>query len=408
MKKAGKEFRSRFLSQNANFSYIPQSDRYLFSFDQPKYKFAIIGTGIMGQEHLKTTLLEGRATIRGIYDPQKLSIEKTKQLFSVYAPQETLVVYDSLQEACSDPDVDGLIICSPNYTHIDVLREAARSRKHILLEKPMATTIQDAWEMVKIARTYKAVFQVGLQYRYKSIYTEAIHETLERKVIGDIKTIGLLEHRIPFLDKVGQWNKFSKYSGGTLVEKCCHYFDLLNLFAQSRPQHVFATGDMSVNFLDFTYKHEKSDIIDNAFVTVIYRNGVRAQFNLCMFSPLFFEEIILCGDGGRLRAYENEDFLSNPRPKSHLEIVCGENGPSRIATPCYPFYIEQSGHNGATYYEHKYFVDTIEGMKTNTATADDGFWAVVVGVAAENSIKTGGVVDIETLLRESGINPDAL
>jgi myo-inositol 2-dehydrogenase/D-chiro-inositol 1-dehydrogenase len=86
------------------------------------------------------------------------------------------------------------------------------------------------------------------------------------------------------LDKVKQWNKFSKFSGGTLVEKCCHYFDLLNMFSQSRPVSVFATGSQAVNFLEFEYNGEKSDILDNAIVSVVYENGVRASFNLCMFA----------------------------------------------------------------------------------------------------------------------------
>lgn len=403
MKKSGKEFRSRFLSQNPNFDYLVKRDKYLFSFDEPKYKFNIIGAGLMGREHMKITLLEGRATIQGIYDPNQLSVEKAKQEFSIYSPHKELIVYNSLNEACSDPEVDGLIISTPNYTHIDIVKEAIKSRKHILLEKPMATKVIDAYEITQTAKNYDAVFQMGLQYRYKSIYVEAIHEAIERKMIGDIKTISLLEHRIPFLDKVNQWNKFSRYSGGTLVEKCCHYFDLLNLFSRSRPKTVFATGSMSVNFIDFKYDNQKSDIIDNACVIVIYENDVRASFNLCMFSPMLYEEIILCGDEGRLKAFENEDFLSSPRPKSHLEIMCGENKPSKITTPCYPAYIEQSGHNGATYYEHVNFIDNIEGLKTNAATADEGFWAIVVGVAAEESIKTGNLIRIDDLIKESGI-----
>jgi predicted dehydrogenase len=79
-----------------------------------------------------------------------------------------------------------------------------KSGKHILLEKPMATTIADAWEIAQTAKAHPAVFQIGLQYRYKPIYVEAIHAALERKTIGDIKTITILEHRFPFLDKVGQ------------------------------------------------------------------------------------------------------------------------------------------------------------------------------------------------------------
>jgi myo-inositol 2-dehydrogenase / D-chiro-inositol 1-dehydrogenase len=161
---------------------------------------------------------------------------------------------------------------------------------------------------------------------------------------------------------------------------------------------------MAVNFKEFEYGSEKSDILDNALVTVQYENGVRASFNLCMFSPMFYEEIILCGDDGRLKAYENRDFLPVPRGQTHLEVLRGENKPSRICSPCYPAYIEESGHNGATFYEHIYFVDNIEGKPTNTASVEEGFWAVVVGVAAEESVKTGAVVRIDELLERKGVH----
>ncbi|OQU73945.1 oxidoreductase, partial [Helicobacter pylori] len=136
----------------------------------------------------------------------------------------------------------------------------------------------------QIAQNYPKVLQIGLRYRYKPIYVEAIHEAKVRRSLGEIKTLTIMEHREPFLDKVKQWNKFSKYSGGTLVEKCCHYFDLFNLFAASRPVSVYASGSQAVNFKDFEYDGERSDILDNAFVIVEYENGVRANFNLCMFA----------------------------------------------------------------------------------------------------------------------------
>ncbi|PJF46565.1 MAG: gfo/Idh/MocA family oxidoreductase [Chloroflexi bacterium] len=402
-----REFRNKARAINPRFGYLPDADRYVLALGQPRHRFNVIGCGVNGQEHIRVTMLEGRAVIHGVYDPNPRSIEGARREYAQFAPPERLVVYDSLEAACHDPAVDGLIIATPNHTHIAVLREAVKSGKHILLEKPMATTLQDAHEIMRLAEGYGAVLQVGLQYRYKPIYVEAIHEALTRRSIGEIKTITILEHREPFLDKVNQWNKFSKYSGGTLVEKCCHYFDLFNLFAQSRPVSVYAAGSQAVNFLDFEYAGERSDVLDNAFVIVTYANGVRANFNLCMFAPMVYEEIVLCGSAGRLKAYENEDFLPAHGPHTGLEVMRGEGGPSRVATPSYPALIEMTGHNGGTYFEHVNFIDRIEGRPTNAATAEEGFWSVVVGVAAETSVRSGQVVDIEALLAQNGIRLDA-
>lgn len=399
----GKEFQSRTFSHNPCFSYLAKEDRYLFAQGEPKYKINVIGCGLNGNEHIHITLLEGRANIHGIFDVNPGSIKLAQKTFAGFNTGQELVLYDSLEAACNDPTVDGLIIATPNYTHLEVLRVALESGKHILLEKPMATTVNDADEIVQLARHYPAILQVGLQYRFKPIFVEAIHEAFDRKSIGDIKMVNIIEHRLPFLDKVKQWNKFSKYSGGTLVEKCCHYFDLLNMFAQAKPVSVYAIGSMAVNFKEFEYNGEKPDIIDNAVVSVVYENGIRASFNLCMFAPMFYEEMTLCGDEGYLKAYEKEDFLTVPRPKAYLEVLRGEGHPSRVCHPCYPSHIEESGHSGSTFYEHVSFIDNIEGKTNISATVEEGFWSVVVGVGAEESIKTGKVVLIEELLQRCGV-----
>lgn len=400
--KMGKELRTKAYANSPQFNYLPEQDRYLVARGTPKYKINLIGCGIIGQEHLNLTYLEGRAVVHGVYDPNPRSIAVAQSIQEKWS-QEPLIVYESLEDASNDPEVDAVIICTPNYTHLEVLEVVAKSGKHILLEKPIATTVADALEITKIAESYSAVFQIGLQYRYKSISVEAIHEALERKTIGDIKLISMQEHRIPFLDKVNQWNKFSKFSGDTLIEKCCHYFDLLNLFAQSKPVSVFASGSMAVNFTEFEYNGEKSDILDNAFVIIDYENGVRANFSLCMFAPMFYEELVVCGDEGRLRAWEQKDFMPGGDLKSHLEILCGENKPSRRIEPGYPTWIEDSGHNGATFFEHVYFIDNIEGKPTTTASAREGLWSVIVAAAAQESIKRGSVVNIDDYLADLNV-----
>lgn len=384
--------------------YLPTEDRYLSSRPTPKYKLNIIGTGIIGQEHLRITQLAGHASIHGIYDPAPSSRQRAQNIAAQFKPDAPLIEYANLKAACNDPEVDGLIICTPNFTHLKILKTAIASGKHILLEKPMATTLKDAYEIYCMAEYYNAILQIGLQYRYKAIYVEAIHEALTRRAIGHIRTMAILEHRPPFLDKVNQWNKFSRYSGGTLVEKCCHYFDLFNLFAQSRPCSVYASGNMAVNFKDFNYQGETADVLDNASVIINYENNIRANFNLCMFSPIFHEELILCGDRGRLKTFEQETFLPNGAPESYLEVMRGDQGPSRTTTPCYPTEIAKSGHSGATFYEHLRFIENIEGKTTETASTLEGLWSVIVGVAAETAIYEGAPVDIESLLIQNKID----
>lgn len=394
-----KEQRLRFFEQSASQAHIADADRYLYQRKPPHLKFAFIGTGTMGVEHIRVTCLEERATVHGIFDPEPASIAMAQAELARLGSTEARV-YNTLDEAIADQQVDGFVVCTPNHNHLQLLEQVLKANKPILLEKPMATELADAAAIVRLADVHPALLQIGLQYRYKPIYREAIHEAYVRRDIGQVKMISLIEHRPPFLDKVGQWNKFNRYSGGTLVEKCCHYFDLMNLFAHARPERVFASGGQAVNFVDFEYQNQRSDIADHAFVTVDYANGCRAGLNLNMFSPNFYEELVLCGDQGRLKCWEQFSHLHHGQLECEVAVELGESGASRSIQPRYPDFIEQSGHHGSTYFEHERFIDAIGGQATDAADVRQGFWSIVIGVAAEQSLASRQPVNIAALLNE--------
>ena len=162
-------------------------------------------------------------------------------------------------------------------------------------------------------------------------------------------------------------------------------------------------------FKTFEYRGESSDILDNAFVIISYANGVKARFDLCMFAPMIYEELIICGSHGHLKASENSDSLAHSDQRNRLEIKTGDYGPSRLTIPTYPSSIEHSGHSGATYYEHVSFIDNLEGSNSRSqpitaATATEGLWSIIVAAAAQASIKSGDVVLIDDLLNEHNLN----
>jgi predicted dehydrogenase len=210
--------------------------------------------------------------------------------------------------------------------------------------------------------------------------------------------IFIREHRAPFLEKMEHWNKFSQYSGGTLVEKCCHYFDIFNLLAGASPVKVYASGGQDVAYRDFVYKDKKSDILDNAYTIVDYKGGIRACLDLCMFRPSGSrEEIAITGTSANLYAYDY--------PDNKITIETGRDDYSRtITVDIPPEILGIGGHMGGTYFEHISFLDSIRDKRPPCTTVMDGFWSVVVGAAAERSVKTGQPVLIDDLLKENGIN----
>ena len=63
-------------------------------------------------------------------------------------------------------------------------------------------------------------------------------EEVRGGALGTLRMVAIREHRYPFLKKIGDWNRFARNTGGTLVEKCCHFFDIMRLITGQRPAHL--------------------------------------------------------------------------------------------------------------------------------------------------------------------------
>jgi myo-inositol 2-dehydrogenase / D-chiro-inositol 1-dehydrogenase len=353
-----------------------------------KFSVAVIGVGVMGQCHIQYQTSAGCAVVRGLYDTRERSVQSARPLFEDF---DAVTIYDSAEAACADPAIDAVIIASPNHTHREIFECAIRHKKHILLEKPISSTVEGAAAMVRAAEGYDRVAMVGLEYRLKPMYMQAAHEAFVRESLGEIKMISILENRNPFLNKAGQWNKFSEYSGGTLVEKCCHYFDQFNVFAGARPRRVFGSGGQAVHYRNFSYKGKQSDILDHATVIVEYENDVRATLNLCMFSKEHHEEIVILGDQGRYCGIDGEP--------ARIQIDTRRRIPDMKQTVHWSY---GGGHSGSSPAQAYLFADAVEGKTANYPGLRDGFWAVAVGAAAERSVAVGEPIDMRDFLEESG------
>ena len=121
-------------------------------------------------------------------------------------------------------------------------------------------------------------------------------------------------------------------------------------------------------------------------------------FSLCMFTPGTREELVVCGDAGRVHASESAQL--GEANKNRLEVWRGENGASSVREPEYPAYINEAGHHGSTFFEHLSFVDELAGGAVSGPNLADGLWSVAVGAAAQLSIERGNAVDVAEVMPE--------
>ena len=340
---------------------------------------------MMGREHMRNIALVDGAELVAIADPDAGSREWAAK--EAERLGQTVAIFEATETMLVEAKPDAVIIASPNFTHFEVVKPVMEAGCAVLLEKPMCTTLEDALTLERAVRDYEPLFWVGLEYRFMppaTRFTERVHSG----EAGPIKMLSIREHRFPFLPKVGDWNRFNRNTGGTLVEKCCHFFDLMRHILQDEPVRVFASGGQDVNHLDERYDGEAPDIIDNAFVIVDFASGARAVLDLCMFAEGSEdqEEISAVGPIGKLEVkLPSANVIWSPRDRAGPQI-------EPVATP--PEALAAGDHHGATYYQMRHFHAALTSGSAPQITARDGYRSVVMGAAAQESIATGMPVPI--------------
>lgn len=380
-------------------------------------RYGFIGCGMMGQEHLRNLAMVGNTTVAAIFEPDAAM----RALAAQAAPQATFSA--SLPDLLARTGIDAWVITSPNHCHTEQLAQIASSNPQpILLEKPACTDLAGVASLRALHASYPAPIWTAMEYRYMPPITQLIDQAHRQQATGEVVMFSIREHRYPFLTKVGDWNRFARNTGGTLVEKCCHFFDLMRHVMQADPVRVFASGGQNHNHLNERYHGQVPDILDNAFVVLDFPRGRRAMLDLCMFAEgaRYQEELCIVGAKGKIECKvpgPGRFWPAELGPAPIAQLIVSQrhktgadgwtNQPHIEAMAPYSLDIAVDNlllaigdHNGSTYYQHRKFFEVVQKFKwgiQNIATEvslNDGLKAVVIGLAAELSAQTGRAMDL--------------
>ncbi len=360
-------------------------------------RYGLIGAGMMGQEHIRNiALLEG-AEVSALADPDA----GMRALASNLAGGNVRAFADHRDLLAADL-CDAYLIVAPNDLHFALMQDVLPTQKPILCEKPLATRTSECRELMRMAASRDAPVWVAMEYRYMPPVARLIHE-VHAGTAGTPRMMYVREHRFPFLKKVGDWNRFNARTGGTLVEKCCHFFDLMRLTLRADPVRVYASAGSDVNHKEERYANVEPDILDNAFVTIDFDNGTRAMLDLCMFAEGSYWQEMISVTGARARV---DAFVPGParftrnRLERHSEIAISdrlEQVERREIIEVDERILRAGDHHGSTFFQHLKFIDLVRrGRGDPEVSLADGYWSVLVGEAAEASARSGQAIDLHS------------
>lgn len=351
-------------------------------------RYGVIGTGMMGVEHIENIRVLDDAVVTAVADTNTHSREAGRA-----AAGDEVVTFVDHRDLLASGLCDAVVVATPNHTHIDVVADVLRTDLPALVEKPLATTVADCERLLTLGAEREAITWMAMEYRYMAAAAELIR-LVHDGTVGVPRMVAMREHRFPFLDKIGHWNRFSVNTGGTLVEKTCHFFDLMNVILRERPWRVMASGAQDVNHLDEQYDGRTPDLLDNAFVIVDYPSGARALLDLCMFADATRdqEELSVVGELGKVEALIPSNTVRVGRRGEHWiggvdEYVVHDDAVRHVGL-----------HHGSSYIEHLRFAAAVRAGGRAEVTLEDGYWAVSAGAAAHRSIELGRPIELAELM----------
>lgn len=278
--------------------------------------------------------------------------------------------FATLEDALNGAEFDAVVIATPTFTHHHLVTTAARAGKHVLCEKPLAITVEEALDMIRAAREAGVVFQVGFMRRFDEEF-RALKELLDEGAIGEPMIIRSIT-RGPGLPPPWAWD--TAKSNGMLAEVNSHCFDTLRWLSGSEFSQVFAR--VKARKAEEP-KRIHADFYDVAIVSVEMENGALGSIEGgCPVDYGYDARVEVLGTRGLLTAGEVADgTLVQVTQDGQVKRRAFRSWRNRF----------RSGYIG----EDTEFAECIRTGRTPKVTGVDGLRALEGVLAAIRSISSG-------------------
>ena len=313
----------------------------------------IIGAGHMGTLHARNLMADDRVHIAGVAD---VATDRAEPLARLTQGR----VFPSAM-ALLEAGVEAVYVCTPNTLHTDAVLAALRHGVHVFSEKPMATSLREAREILATTRTSQALYQVGHNRRFAPVYKFVKQHLLA----GFAPTSANVKMNRGELQNP-PWVSDTRLTGGFLYESTMHLLDMLR----------WLLGEV----VEVTCRARASiySELDDFVMLLTFASGQHCALSSCAHASWAFpfERVELYGDHAQIVTEEMERVIYTPG--------LGQ------ASVRHDFFQLGIAEKWGYWEEDRLFVDAILEGKTPPVTAQDGYKAVELVTACYRSAQQQG------------------
>lgn len=327
-------------------------------------RIAIIGYGYWGPNLVRNFNNTKGVEVAYVFDLSD------KQLNRVRATYPNISVTKEYSDVLNDNTVDAVAIATPVFTHYPLASKALNHGKHVLIEKPMTSSSEEAMKLINLAQEKGKVLMVDHTYLYTNA-VQKINQLIKEDVIGDIKYIDSTRINLGLFQR----------DVNVLWDLAPHDISICSYLMKDKPVAIQAVG----------VSHTNNDLENIAFLTLFYPNNKIAHFNCSWVSPVKIRQMLIGGDKKmilfndlenteKIRIYDKGyEFI--PEDKREQFLVDYRTGDILIPK------IEQGE---ALAEMAKDFLNAIEKGTTPISNYQSGLEVVSILEAASKSIKNNG------------------
>lgn len=199
-------------------------------------KWGILGAGLFAEDRLAPALnLSRNAELHAVYARDKEKASLFAHRFNVKK------YYFDYFSFLSDPAIDIIYVCTPNFRHHEDTLAAIQAGKHVFCEKPMTTSLDKAYQIQNACEKHQVNFGLAFMFPFHPLSVKAKNWIQEGR-IGDILYVkSNFVHDLPAIEKKDNWRIKPEISGGgTIIEVGCHCADILNYLLEKKVKEISA------------------------------------------------------------------------------------------------------------------------------------------------------------------------
>jgi myo-inositol 2-dehydrogenase/D-chiro-inositol 1-dehydrogenase len=341
----------------------------------PNVRCGLIGYGAWGQHHARAIASIDGAHLTAIAAHSAESIAKAR------ADHPDAHVYADYREMLANEELDLCDVVVPSDLHFPVARDVLKSGRHLLLEKPMALTLDHCTQLVQLAKAQNRIIAIGHELRLSSLWGK-VKELIDAGAIGE-PLYALIElWRRPYRQGSGGWRYDINRVGDWILEEPIHFFDLARWYFSSagEPTSVYATANGK--------QPDHPELHDNFSAILKFPRGRYAVIAQTLAAWEHHQIAKLTGTAGALWASWSGAMDRTFDPTFSLKLQRGDQVEEvAIAKP-----------SGEVYELVDQMAAVIRAVRDGTpvpCTGQDGWWSTAMCLKAAESLASGLPVPFE-------------